>query len=240
MKKRQFIVVILTTVLLTVFFCLRAHSSTIIPDSKEIRNVGKFSSISLSMAAKVYIEQGPECRLEIEADDDDLEKIKTEVKNGKLNISTKNWTSNLKGNVIINITMPELEGMVIAGSGSIVAGSKFSCEELDLSVTGSGAIKMENLSVGELDAMITGSGNIKLNGDPAADELSLTITGSGSYTSEGLKINEANISITGSGSAKVHVIKKLQTNITGSGNVYYQGDPIVNANSTGSGKTKKM
>lgn len=231
---------ILTTMFLFVFLCLRVFSSSFVPDSKEIRNPGKFSRISLALAAKVYLVQGSECRLEIEANDNELEKIKTEVKNGKLNIGTKSWASGPKGSVTIKITMPELEGLSVAGSGSIVADSRFDCEELDLDISGSGAIKMKNLSVQELDAAITGSGHIKLNGEPAADELSLTITGSGDFSSEGLRIEEVKITITGSGSAKVHVVRKLTTNITGSGNVYYQGDPMINANSTGSGKTRKM
>ncbi len=240
MKKSYFIMVILSAMFLIIFFSLRAFASSNDSRTKEIRNLEKFSSISLSMAAKVNIVQGSECRLEIEADEDDLAKIETDVKNGKLEIKTRNWTTNLSGNVIINITMPELEGLSVAGSGNIIASSKFNCEELDLSVTGSGAIKMENLTALEIDAVITGSGNIMLNGEPAANELELTITGSGNYSAEGLKINEARISITGSGSAKVHVVKELNTNITGSGNVLYQGDPMVNANSTGSGRTKKM
>ena len=232
--------VILSAMFLIIFFCLRASSSTYVNNSKEVRNLEKFNHISLSIAAKVFITQGSECRLEIEANEDDLTKIETIVKNGKLDIKTKGWTSNLKGNIIINITMPELKGLSVAGSGSIIASSKFTCQDLNLAVTGSGAIKMDKLAVREVDATITGSGNIKLSGEPVATELSLTITGSGSYSAEGLKVDEANITITGSGSAKIHVVRDLSTNITGSGSVLYQGDPMINANSTGSGKTKKM
>ena len=240
MKKSHFFMVILSALFLIIFFCLRASSSTYVNNSKEVRNLEKFNRISLSLAAKVFITQGSECRLEIEADENDLEKIETVVKNGKLDIKTRSWTSNLKGNIIINITMPELKGLSVAGSGSIIANSNFTCQDLKLGVTGSGTIKMDKLAVQEVDAVITGSGNIKLSGEPVAAELSLTITGSGNYSAEELKVDEAHVTITGSGSAKIHVVKDLNTNITGSGSVLYQGDPMINANSTGSGKTKKM
>ena len=232
--------VFLSAMLLIIFFCLRASSSTYVNSTKEVRNLDKFNRISLSISAKVFIVQGSECRLEIEADKNDLAKIETEVKNGKLEIKTKNWTSNLKGNIIINITMPELEGLSVAGSGSIIANSNFNCQELNLAVTGSGTLKMEKLAVQKVDATITGSGNIRLSGEPVAGELSLTITGSGNYSAEGLKVDEANITITGSGSAKIHVVRDLKTNITGSGSVLYEGEPMINANSTGSGRTKRM
>jgi hypothetical protein len=240
MKRNYFITVVTFSIFLIICLNLSAFSYSHISRTKETRNLDKFNDISLSIAAKVFIVQGSEYRFEIEADEDDLGKIETNVKNGKLEIKTKNWMSGLGGNITIHITLPELEGLSVSGSGSINSNSKFNCQDLDLAVTGSGVINMEDLAVHELNAMITGSGNIKLNGKPVAQELLLTITGSGNYSAEELKINEARITITGSGSAKVNVVQQLKTNITGSGNVLYKGDPMINANSTGSGRTKKM
>lgn len=207
---------------------------------QEVRNLDNFNSISLSIAAKVYIEQGSTFRVAIDADANDLDKIETEVRNGRLDIKSKNWSSNIKGSVVINITMPELTGLSVAGSGSFAASSTFRCNELNLSVTGSGNIKMEELSAETVDALITGSGNIALNGNKTVEQLKLNITGSGSYSAPDLKTDQVKITITGSGSAKINAVKELDTNITGSGDVHYKGDPIVNAHSTGSGKTRKM
>lgn len=207
---------------------------------QEVRNLDNFNSISLSIPAKVYIQQGSSFRVAIDADENDLDKIETEVRNGKLDIKNKNWSSNIKGSVVINITMPELTALSVAGSGSFTTSSVFKCNDLNLSVTGSGNIKMEELSAEKLDALITGSGNISLNGNKTAGELKLNITGSGSYSAPDLKTDKVMITITGSGSAKINAVKELDTNITGSGDVHYKGDPIVNAHSTGSGKTRKM
>ncbi|MBN2215182.1 MAG: DUF2807 domain-containing protein [Bacteroidales bacterium] len=226
--------------LMLILFVFGAFSYPVISGSQEVRNIDDFNCISLSIAAKVYILQGNECRLEIEASDDDLGIIETKVKDGKLEIKTRSWSANLSNNVTIHITIPELKGLSVAGSGNIIADSDFKCQDLDLSVTGSGAIKMADLTVQAIKALITGSGKIMLNGKKAADELSLTITGSGSYSAEEMQVNDAKVTITGSGSARINVAEELKTNITGSGNVHYKGDPMVDANATGSGKTKKM
>lgn len=240
MKRNIAIGVISITLTIFVLIALSAFTSSDASLSRDVRNPGRFDGISLSIAAKVYIVQDSECRLDIQADDDDLDKIETIIKNGKLQIKSKSWTANFKGKVIIHITMPELKDLSVSGSGSIIADSGFDCHELDMSVTGSGSIKMNKLTVQTVEALITGSGNIKLDGEKTAEALTLTITGSGSYSAEEMQVNEAMVRITGSGSAKIHVMENLETNITGSGSVLYQGDPLVNANSTGSGKTKKM
>src|SRR4030042_68278 len=240
MKKYFLTKAISCPLIVFILLMLSAFSTSDASGMQEVRNPDNFSKISLSMAAKVYVVQGSECRLKIEADENDLEKIETSVKDGKLEIKTKSWASNLKDNVIVRITMPELTGLSVSGSGSVIAESGFDCQELDLSVTGSGSIKMSKLTASTVEALITGSGNIQLDGEKTAGERALTITGSGNYSAEAMEVNHARITITGSGSARINVINELKTNITGSGNVTYRGDPVVNASATGSGRTKKM
>ncbi len=240
MKRNIAIGVLSITLAMLILIGLSALTSSNASLSRDVRNLGNFDKISLAIAAKVYIVQDSEYSLDIQADEDDLDKIETIVKNGKLEIKLKSWTASCKGNVVIHITLPELKDLSVSGSGKIIADSGFNCQQLGMSVTGSGSIKMYKLTVQTVEALITGSGHIKLDGEKTAEALTLTITGSGSYSAEEMKVNEATVRITGSGSAKIHVMENLETNITGSGNVLYQGDPMVNANSTGSGRTKKM
>ncbi len=207
--------------------------------SGETRTPGNFSKVSLAISANVTIVQGSQCKIEIDADEDDLEKIETEISNETLNIKTKSW-SGINHNVTIKITMPDLKGISVAGSGKVSSDTQFKSNDLKLAVSGSGNIVLTDNGAESIDAVITGSGNIHLKGGKFANELKVTITGSGSYSSIGMQVSNASVTITGSGSAKVDVTGELKTYITGSGNVYYQGNPMVNANSTGSGKTKKM
>ncbi len=206
----------------------------------ETRNVTDFNRIDLTVSANVYLTQGNHYNFKIEGDKEDIDKIITEVRGSKLVIKTYNWKTKIRGKVNIYITTPVVEVLSVTGSGDIISESSINSNDLVLNISGSGSIKINELSSEELEATITGSGNIKLAGENVAKKLDLTITGSGSFTSSELKINEANITITGSGSANVYVLKELDTNITGSGNVNYKGNPSVNANSTGSGKTRGM
>jgi hypothetical protein len=206
---------------------------------KETRDVSSFSSISLTMAADVYLTQGPVQKVEIEGDKNAIAEIETKVEGGKLKIETKDFHGNT-GKITLYITVPEINGLSVSGSGDIKSQSPVKTDELDMNVSGSGSIKLTELNAREVSATITGSGNIDIASGQAQNEIEVVITGSGSYSGEGFGVNEADITITGSGSARVWAVKELQTNITGSGNVDYKGNPQVNANSTGSGKTNSM
>jgi len=207
---------------------------------KESRNVGQFSSISLVISADVYLTQGTTQKVEIEGDKNDLEELETIVADGVLKIGTKNHFGGNIGNITIYITVSEINGLSVAGSGDIKAKSGLKTDELDLSVSGSGSIDIKDLAVREVSATITGSGNIGIESGQAQSELDVKVTGSGAFSGEGFAAEEADITITGSGSAAIWAVKELDTHITGSGNVNYKGNPQVNAVSTGSGKTHSM
>jgi len=211
-------------------------------NTKETRNVSGFTGVALSFSGDIFITQGSQFKVEVEADKKDMEIILSEIEGDKLVLKTKNGVWRNLGEVNVYITMPEIDELSIAGSGDIVCESAVKSDEIELSVSGSGSVRMANLSAREVTAEVTGSGDIIVHGSTGAanSELDATITGSGNIKAEDLPVNEASVQITGSGSASVNVLKELETNITGSGSVNYKGNPLVNATATGSGKTRSM
>lgn len=207
---------------------------------KENRNVQSFSSISLTLSADVYLTQGTTQKIEIEGDKNSVAEVLTKVDGNTLKITTRDTFHGNLGNITVYITVPEIEGLSVSGSGDIIAQSDIRTDEMDMSVSGSGSIKLKELKSRETSATITGSGNINIASGEAQSELEVVITGSGSFSADGMSAVEADVTITGSGSAKVNAVKELNTNITGSGSVGYKGNPIVNANSTGSGRTHSI
>jgi hypothetical protein len=208
---------------------------------KESRNVSTFHAVTLAFSGDVFITQGSPQKVEIEADKATLEIIETKVEGNTLVLKTKNGHWHDLGTIRAYITMPEVNGLSISGSGDMICESSINTSEIDLEVSGSGSVKINKLQSPEVSAVITGSGDITLAGT-GNDQgmLKTTITGSGSFKSEELPVGNADITITGSGSVRVNVVNELETNITGSGSVLYKGHPRINASSTGSGKTRSM
>jgi hypothetical protein len=208
---------------------------------KETRDVSGFSEVALSFSGDVFITQGNQFKVEVEADKNVMDVLITEIDGNTLVLKTKNGVWRNLGDVNVYITMPDIDRLSIAGSGDMVCESAVKSDEIELAISGSGSLRIANLSAREISAEVTGSGDIIVNGSGADNaELDATITGSGNIKAEGLAVSEATVKITGSGSAAVNVLKELETKITGSGSVNYKGNPLVNASATGSGRTRSM
>lgn len=215
------------------------YASTNSDDKKQNRKVGDFDEISLSIPADLYLTQGSKNEVIIEADEDLLEKIETEVSGGRLDIKFERWY-NYRGisNIKVYITVKEIEKLILAGSGEIVSKSPIKSDKIGFIISGSGTINIDELIANRVGVVISGSGDIRIGGKTKAQELDATVTGSGDFISSEIEFNEADLTITGSGTIKALVVDRLDANITGSGKIYYKGKPVIDANITGSGKIR--
>lgn len=225
------------TFILTLFVTL-AWSQT-----KETRDVGGFDFISMNISGKVYVTQGNKNEVIVEANDRDLDKIRTEVRGGRLSISTRDngswfrWGDGIDGRVNVYITLKELRGVSVSGSGDVISQNTIKTDDFEASISGSGDIEIE-LDSRTVISKITGSGNIELKG--SARRARLGISGSGKYFAEELKVDDYEVSISGSGRASINTNGELDVRISGSGSVYYSGNPTgVNTNVSGSGRVRR-
>lgn len=205
---------------------------------RETRNVSGFTSIGLSISADVYLSQTNDFKVEIEAPADYLEEIETIVDGDVLKIKNKNHFNFEFGDkkVKVYISMPKVTGLSISGSGDILAQTAIKTEDLKVKISGSGDVKIENLSVKNLDMAISGSGDIFMAGTDVAESATYAISGSGDIKNEGLQCKKVEVHVSGSGDVKVWVVDDLKMRISGSGDVYYKGRPIIDSKSSGSGE----
>jgi hypothetical protein len=202
----------------------------------EERLISGFDQISLKGQGKVTLTQGDRQNLKIVADDNIMPLIETEVRNGKLEISHSKW--NLQPTTLdYFLTVKDLRGASIAGSGDIHGKDRFVSHEFYTDVSGSGNILLD-LKVDQLDSDISGSGSILLGGK--ANSYHASITGSGKINTYNLEAKDVSINITGSGDCRVSASEKLRAKITGSGDVRYKGSPRIIKKITGSGSVKSI
>lgn len=180
-------------------------------------NLDKFESLGLGISAKVYLTQGSQS-VRIEAQQNIIDNIKTEVKNGSWNIDFKQRVNN-HTDITIHVSMPTIEALSIGGSGEIIGKSNFN-------------------NLGNLALAIGGSGTIELAG--SAKDVEISIAGSGDVKTGNLKANNCEVSIAGSGDAYIEVNNDLDVSIAGSGDVHYRGKPRISSSVAGSGSVKSM
>jgi hypothetical protein len=206
--------------------------------TREKRNVRDFTKVSFGVAGNLYISIGKEFSVELEGDKSLLDEIETEVSGGRLVIKKDNWRWNNNDKVTVYITMPELTGLGVSGSGKAEIKDPVTTGDLDLSVSGSGKLYTNTVDVDNLDCSISGSGDIYVGAEGTADNVEISISGSGGYSGDLLKIDSAEISISGSGNCSCNVTGSLEARVSGSGSVSYLGNPKIDARISGSGKVR--
>jgi len=231
-----------TRIITLIAILVIAGTQLLIAQTSEKREVSAFTEISLKIGAKVHLKQGNTQSVEVKGKETTLEKLITEVSDRKLVIRYPNESLFSKWNpgiVDIYVTMPQIDALVISGSGSIVSDGKIEGRILDVTLSGSGDIKLTELKVEKVFATLSGSGNINLFGKPNAAELKAVISGSGNIKAIEFPAERVEAKILGSGNCWVNAVKNLNARIAGSGNIIYRGNPSVDSSIAGSGKVKE-
>lgn len=204
-------------------------------------DVQDFSKLSFGVPGTLYLTQGSETSLTIEASDNVMESIDVVQEGSRLRIKQRNYKSwkNWKGqNITVWVTMRDISALSVSGSGDLIGENKIKTGDLDLAVSGSGNIDLR-VDGEDMEMSISGSGDIEMEG--SADEVSVSISGSGKLRGEDLVVDVFEASISGSGTCYITANKEIDARISGSGTVYYKGDPrTINSRSSGSGKVKRL
>lgn len=207
------------------------------PARTEQRQASNFHAIDLNVAAKVEVSVSENYFVEVEAQENLLPILKTEVENGTLRIyfdENVSYSKDLK----IRISAPAFDAFTVAGSGELRVLSAIRSEKMDLVIAGSGDIYIPQGEFGTVKTTISGSGEVELGGK--AERMYSEIAGSGDVNAKSFTINDLEASIAGSGSVTCDVARTLKADIAGSGDVFYSGNPSVNADVSGSGKVSKL
>ena len=205
--------------------------------ASETRAVSGFDEVAVFGFGEVFIDVNGTEGLTVEADENLLPYLTTEVSGGRLELGVEpNYQLSPTQDVVYHISAAALTGITVRGSGDVKADG-VNAEQFSISITGSGDVATSGSVVGEYAVAISGSGDVEPSG--TSGSLDVQINGSGDYHGEGLVTSEAAIGISGSGSAVVNATEHLSVRITGSGDVEYLGNPTLDQTITGSGDIRQ-
>ena len=203
---------------------------------KEI-SLADINGFDFGLSGDVILTQGSPQKIVLEGQQNIIDNITQEVKNGWWHIGFIKNVRNSK-NITIHLTVQDINKVALTGSGSVRAANKFTgLDDVELDIRGSGNIVFD-YEANATDASLTGSGTMKLSGN--SNRLNVSITGSGDVMAGDLVTESCDVDISGSGNATVNASNKLATDITGSGDVRYSGNASVDAHVTGSGQVSKI
>ncbi|PIF00611.1 MAG: DUF2807 domain-containing protein [Maribacter sp.] len=201
------------------------------------RSTEEYDAIAVSGWFNVDLVPGNEGDISLKGEENLLEYIVTEVKDGKLAIKVREGInlkpSTWKNGILITVPIEDIDAISLSGSGDIVGRTTIVGNDLKTSLSGSGDITLD-LETRSTYASMSGSGDIILSG--ATTDLKVSVSGSGDIKAYDLEAENVDASISGSADIKVTANKSLKARVSGSGDIHYRGNPEkVNTITLGSG-----
>lgn len=206
--------------------------------STQPREVPDFTAINAGGSFDILLSQGDK-KVEVTAESNLQEAIETTVDDQTLRLGIKSMTR-IRPNekIIVHISTPNLESVVMSGVGSLKAENTIVADRLDLTVSGSGKLDLLT-ACKQLTTSITGIGEISLSGQ--AEQLNAIVQGSGFLDAVELEAANGTAMVGGVGNIQLFVTGELDATITGSGNISYKGEPAkLKTQEHGVGKIRKM
>jgi predicted small secreted protein len=254
MKK---LISILMALVLVLSACNNNPSATLTGSGKMVKqsfDLKDFDQIRIGTSGVLYLQQGNDFGLTVEADDNILPVLEIGVEKGVLTVRTRPEVSRLQLETLIyRVTLPALSLLEISGSADVRA-EDFSSDSLTIRINGSGNVTFAHLNAQSLAARLSGSGDLilpdvtaksmvaeindsgQMEASGETESLTVRTSGSGELLAEKLKATIVDVEVNGSGNATVWAIDRLDVSISGSGDVRYLGLPELTEKISGGGE----
>ena len=227
--------------------------------TKEERSIRGVNAVELATSGELQIDVGVREELIIEAEDNLIDYLETDVRGGTLFIRTRSGVSiNSTRPFKFYLTVRELDEIALSSSGDAKApdleAQRFrvllsssgdlrmgdlDAERVELRLSSSGDLSMGDIRANSLDVRISSSGNLLVAGG-SVEKQTIEISSSGDYDAQDLDSVEADARLSSSGNARIRVSDYLRARLSSSGDLHYAGSPEVDQTESSSGDVQRI
>lgn len=200
---------------------------------KQSRQVSSFTAVSAGGGFEVFIRQGSSGKVTIEADDNIINDIETEVSGGKLKIRFKDNMSVNNATVRIYVETPGLTSVNASAAADIkVEGLLKSDKTVHFQASSAGSITAEVDAPG-VETEASSSGKVVLKGH--TKDLDTQASSGGSIEADELLSENAKAQVSSGASIDLHASVKLNAQASSGGSIDYRGNPAVSKQESSGG-----
>jgi hypothetical protein len=196
------------------------------------RKTDTFTGLRVSSGIDVYLKQGNNESVSVEADQNLHEYILTEVRGGVLNVYSEHNIRHAE-RMRVYVTMKEINSVKTTSAGDVIGESPVNTDRLELSASSAGNIKLE-VHAKKIDIDISSSGDISVTGE--TETLRADLSSAGDLNAYDLIAREADVSVSSAGDADVYASERITARASSAGDINYKGDPkYIDAHSSSAG-----
>ena len=201
----------------------------------EIRDVSDdFDHVSSQEGLAVYVTQSETFKIEVEADENLIDHIKTDIKNGRLKVHSD---INLgRGTKKIYVSLPEVQKLSVSSGGHIETKNTVTADALQLAGSSGGQLEID-LTSSDLEIDASSGASLHING--TADRADIDVSSGGNINARDLQTKNCNADASSGGNISVRVSKNLIADASSGGSIQYTGDADVTKNKSVSGSIRQ-
>ncbi|MGO3184021.1 MAG: head GIN domain-containing protein [Aequorivita sp.] len=196
-----------------------------------------FTEVRGSAGLDVYLTQGDTNKIVVETDENLQQYIETNVKNGKLHVTTSENIGRSKAKKVY-VTFMELNNIEASSGADVIGNSIIKSKNLSLRSSSGADLEVEVFSQ-ELTIKSSSGSEVDVSGK--ASTLKADASSGSEIDAEKLMVVNCNAEASSGAEVTVNVKDRLETHVSSGGSIKYYGDPVsVDSNKSHSGSVKKM
>jgi anti-sigma28 factor (negative regulator of flagellin synthesis) len=221
MKRLRFLLYVL-------LFSTLVHSQPVSDPNVQEREAKNFHAISINGPFDVYLTQSNEEKIAVSASDEKLlENIKTEIKDGVLQID---WVHTQKLNLgkkklRAYISFKNIDKLKASDNCDLKIFGETKLENLDVDLSGASDLITGKLNAKQLSFMISGASDVQVSG--SAEKLDIDARGASSFKGFNFSTDYCNIKANNASDISITVNKELSAHASGASEIGYKGEAVV-------------
>lgn len=200
------------------------------------RNVSGFTGIDVGGGFRVELVLGSKEGVRLEAEENLLNNIKTEVENGVLHIYNSESIKTKKA-MTAYITVKELRSIEVSGGVKVTSNSTFKADAFNVNMSGGSAVALA-LNTNQLTAEMSGASKLQLTG--IAGKITMDMSGASKVEAAGLEATHVKIDASGASKVQVYAKETLNVSASGASLVRYKGSPKVTTDVSAAARVAKL
>ncbi|WP_445385379.1 head GIN domain-containing protein [Robiginitalea sp. IMCC44478] len=202
---------------------------------EETRDITEdFSAISASEGIDVFVTQGSRHSIRVEADENVIELIGTDIRDGKLKVHA---IENIgRATKKVYVTLPEVSSLSASSGADLVVNGTLEAGKLRLHSSSGAELELEVLA-DEIEADASSGADIRLTG--RANLFYADASSGSDIKARDLEVKVCHADASSGAGIKIQVSESLTADASSGGDISYSGNPNVQSNKSVSGSVHK-
>lgn len=203
-------------------------NGNVVTDTRAVSD--EFTRVSASEGLMVYVTQADDFSIEVEGDDNIIDLIRTDIKNGKLRIHAEENIGRATKNIYVSL--PKITELHASSGSHLETKNTVKSNELVIDGSSGAVLEVDVVAQGlEIDA--SSGANLDIAG--TTDSADVDVSSGGNINAKDLESRTCNADASSGGNIKIQVSKSLIADASSGGNISYSGEPNVEKKKSVSG-----